>query len=104
MLKAMGNMVIIKPEEKDLKRESGLADVEEKNDIPMCGYIQSEQAFYESPDTGRVPIFGCKVWYKKWSSHEIIVKGVNHVLVDFKDLLAVELPDKNTTVINPKLN
>jgi chaperonin GroES len=101
MIKPLPGYVLVEPIEEDGVTASGLYKPESAKDKPSKGKVIAkggplDYMAYVTTDPNYVPrdIFvgiGEFVYYKKWTNQEVEDKdGKKYLLVEFKDLLAVE--------------
>lgn len=83
MIQALPNYVIVLPTKLEVKTESGIILPEEKKDLPQTGKLID----------GYKPL-GLKknqiVYFRMWSGEEIKSEGKTYLIMQTKDLIAVE--------------
>jgi len=91
-IKPLFSYILIKPAEAESKTASGILLVDTGKEKPQMGEVVALGEGFASDD-GRenkmVVKVGQKVMYKKWGGNEIKVGGVDMLLVEQKDIMAV---------------
>ena len=84
-LKPLGDRVVIRPIEQESRTESGLYIPDTAKEKPQIGVVV---AAGEDEEVVTVKV-GQKVLFPKYGGTNITLKGVDYLIIDFEDLLAV---------------
>lgn len=91
-IKPLGDNVLIKPLEADLKTASGILLPDSVKEKPQIGEIMAVGPGMVSPEVKLMPMnvkAGQKVMYKKWGGEEAKVNGEEWTIVKQSDILAI---------------
>lgn len=91
-VKPLFDNILIKPLEAEEKTASGLILPDTAKEKPQIGEIIEVGSGKVTPKGEKEPIVvkkGQKVLYKKWGGNEVKVDGVDLMLVEQKDILAI---------------
>ena len=86
------DLVLIKPLEEETKTPSGILLPETAKEKPQKGKIMATGPGAISDDGKMIPMkvkVGQVVMYKKWGGNEVKVEGLEWLLVEQKDILAI---------------
>ncbi len=84
--------VLIKPLEAEQKTASGIILPDSAKEKPQAGIVMAIGTGALSEEGKVIPMrvkVGDQVMYKKWGGNEVKVEGVEMILVEQKDILAV---------------
>lgn len=84
--------VLIEPVEEETKTPGGIYLPENAKEKPTIGVIKAVGPGKTGRDGKIIKLtvkVGDKVYYKKWGGNEIKIKGVELLLVEEKDILAI---------------
>lgn len=84
--------VLIKPLEAEAKTASGIILPDTAKEKPQAGLVVAIGPGAVNEDGKKIPMevkVGDKVMYKKWGGNEVKVEGVEMMLVEQKDILAI---------------
>lgn len=91
-IKPLFSYVLIKPTEPESKTASGIVLVDTGKEKPQVGEVVAVGEGFGSED-GRenkmIVKVGQKVMYKKWGGNEVKADGVEYLLVEQKDIMAI---------------
>ncbi len=93
-LKPTAGYLLIEPLEKEVKTASGIYLPDNAGEKPQKGKILAVGAdeMLESGKTRKSPVkVNDVVVYKKWGGNEVKANGKEYVIIEFKDVLAVEV-------------
>lgn len=84
--------VLIKPLEAEQKTASGIILPDSAKEKPQAGIVMAIGTGALSEDGKIIPMtvkVGDQVMYKKWGGNEVKVEGIEMILVEQKDILAI---------------
>lgn len=84
--------VLIKPLEAEQKTASGIILPDSAKEKPQAGIVVAVGTGALSEDGKIIPMtvkVGDQVMYKKWGGNEVKVEGIEMILVEQKDILAI---------------
>lgn len=84
--------VLVKPLEAEAKTASGIILPDTAKEKPQAGLVMAVGEGLVTEDGKKIPMVvkvGDKVMYKKWGGNEVKVEGMEMVLVEQKDILAI---------------
>ncbi len=86
-IKPLGSRVLIRPEEEEPRTSSGILLPETAKEKPQIGVVVAVGNIDEE-DEIKVEV-GQKVLFPKYTGTEIKIDGVEHLIMDVSDLLAI---------------
>ena len=86
-IKPLGSRVLIRPEEEEPRTSSGILLPETAKEKPQIGVVIAVGNIDEE-DEIKVEV-GQKVLFPKYTGTEIKIDGVEHLIMDVSDLLAI---------------
>jgi len=86
-IKPLGSRVLIRPEEEEPRTSSGILLPETAKEKPQIGVVVAIGNIDEE-DEIKVEV-GQKVLFPKYTGTEIKIDGVEHLIMDVSDLLAI---------------
>ena len=91
-IKPLFDYVLIKPLEEETKTPGGILLPDTAKEKPQMGKIMAVGGGGVTDDGKKIPMVvkvGQKVMYKKWGGNEVKVEGMEWLLVEQKDILAI---------------
>lgn len=91
-IKPLHDYVLVEPVEEETKTDAGIYLPESAKEKPTVGKVRAVGPGKTNKNGKQVKPgvkVGDKVYYKKWGGSEIKVKGVEWLLVEAKDILAI---------------
>jgi len=86
-IKPLGSRVLIRPEEEEPRTSSGILLPETAKEKPQIGVVIAVGNIDEE-DEIKIEV-GQKVLFPKYTGTEIKIDGVEHLIMDVSDLLAI---------------
>ena len=83
-IQPLGSRVLIRPQESEMQTSAGIYIPETAKEKPQTGEIVA------IGDDEKIKVkVGQKVMYPKYTGTEIIIGGVDHIIMDAEDILAI---------------
>ena len=91
-IKPLGDNILVKPLEAEVKTASGILLPDNAKEKPQIGQVMAIGTGLVTPEGKTLPMHvkvGQKVMYKKWGGDEVKVKSEEWMIVKQSDILAV---------------